>query len=260
MSEQERVIPAALAAVTVSMSFPSPEGRLAVLDHVSLEIPQGSFIALIGPSGCGKTTLIKVLAGLLTPDSGRIIIGAYEEDPRDRIAYMPQSDTLLPWHTAINNAILASRIAKRPKQVALAEAKDLFSRFGLSGFEDLYPTELSGGMRQRLALIRTFLAHRDVLLLDEPLGSLDALTRASLQDWLLSIWQELKKTILLVTHDVEEAALLSDKIILLSARPAHVREVFPVGFPRPRSRTATPLVRLKGEILDLIHAECSDAR
>ena len=258
MSEQERVIPTALAAVAVSKSFPSPARRFAVLDHVSLEIPQGSFTALIGPSGCGKTTLIKILAGLLTPDSGRILTGTRDGDPRDRIAYMPQSDTLLPWRTAIDNAILASRIDKRPKQVALAEAKDLFSRFGLSGFEDLYPTELSGGMRQRLALIRTFLAHRDVLLLDEPLGSLDALTRASLQDWLLSVWQELKKTILLVTHDVEEATLLSDRIILLSARPARVREVFPVEFIRPRSRTAVPLVRLKGKILDLIHAEGSD--
>jgi ABC-type nitrate/sulfonate/bicarbonate transport system ATPase subunit len=259
MNEQERVIPTALATVAVSMSFPSPERRFAVLDHVSLEIPQGSFTALIGPSGCGKTTLIKVLAGLLTPDSGKILTDACGEDPRDRIAYMPQSDTLFPWRTAIDNAILASRIDKRPKQVALAEAKDLFSRFGLSGFEDLYPTELSGGMRQRLALIRTFLAHRDVLLLDEPLGSLDALTRSGLQDWLLSVWQELKKTILLVTHDVEEAVLLSDRIILLSARPAHVREVFPVEFPQPRSRIAAPLVRLKGEILDLIHTEDSDA-
>ena len=259
MSEQERTIPTALAAVVVSKSFPSLERRLAVLDRVSLKIPQGSFTALIGPSGCGKTTLIKILAGLLTPDSGRILTGTRDGDPRDRIAYMPQSDTLLPWRTAIDNAILASRIDRRSKQVALAEAKNLFSRFGLSGFEDLYPTELSGGMRQRLALIRTFLAHRDVLLLDEPLGSLDALTRASLQDWLLSVRQELKKTILLVTHDVEEAVLLSDRIILLSARPAHVREVFPVEFSRPRSRIAAPLVRLKGEILDLIHTEGSDA-
>ncbi len=258
MNEQARAIPTALAAVAVSMSFSSPAGRLAVLDRVSLEISQGSFTTLIGPSGCGKTTFIKVLAGLLTPESGRILAGTREGDPRDRIAYMPQSDTLLPWCTALDNAILASRIDRRPKQIAVAEAKDLFSRFGLSGFEDLYPTELSGGMRQRLALIRTFLAHRDVLLLDEPLGSLDALTRASLQDWLLSIWQELKKTILLVTHDVEEATLLSDRIVLLSARPAHVRKVFPVEFSRPRSRTASPLVRLKGEILDLIHAEGSN--
>jgi ABC-type nitrate/sulfonate/bicarbonate transport system ATPase subunit len=257
MNKQMNENPTALAALAISKSFRALERRLSVLDGVSLDIPQGSFTTLIGPSGCGKTTLIKILTGLLSPDSGRILTWGCEGDPRDRTAYMPQSDTLLPWRTAIDNAILASVIDRRPKKTALAEARDLFSRFGLAGFEDHYPAELSGGMRQRLALIRTFLTHRDILLLDEPLGALDALTRASLQDWLLSVWEDLGKTILLVTHDVEEAVFLSDRITLLSARPAHVRRVFVVESPRPRSRTAAPLVRLKGEILDLIHAELS---
>jgi len=259
MNEQAGKLPSALSAIKISKSFFTPGGMLAVLDRVSLCIPRGSFTTLIGPSGCGKTTFVKILAGLLQPDSGRILTDAGEGDSRERIAYMPQSDTLLPWRTALDNAILASEIDGRPREEARAKAKRLFARFGLAGFEALYPAELSGGMRQRLALIRTFLAHREVLLLDEPLGSLDALTRATLQDWLLSVWEELGKTILLVTHDVEEAILLSDRIHLLSARPAHVRKEFTVEFPRPRSRTAEPLVKLKGEILDLIHGEAVNA-
>ena len=253
------VIPIAIAAEAIGKFFPVTGGRIPVLDRVSIDIRSGSWATIIGPSGCGKTTFLKIMAGLLQPDSGRILTDVGEGDPREQIAYMPQSDTLLPWRTALDNAILASEIDGRPREEARAKAKRLFARFGLAGFEALYPAELSGGMRQRLALIRTFLAHREVLLLDEPLGSLDALTRATLQDWLLSVWEELGKTILLVTHDVEEAILLSDRIHLLSARPAHVRKEFTVEFPRPRSRTAEPLVKLKGEILDLIHGEAFNA-
>ena len=168
---------------------------------------------------------------------------------------MPQRDTLLPWRTALDNAILASEIESRSRECARAEARDLFCRFGLEGFEDLYPAELSGGMRQRLALIRTFLTHREVLLLDEPLGSLDALTRTAVQEWLLAVWEGLGKSILFVTHDVEEAVVLSDQIVLLSARPARVRQRFSVDFPRPRKRTEKDFVSLKGKILDLVHAE-----
>ena len=168
---------------------------------------------------------------------------------------MPQSDTLLPWRSALDNALLPSQIEHRPRAAAIGEARDLFSRFGLSGFERLFPSEMSGGMKQRLALMRTFLSHREILLLDEPLGALDALTRAHLQDWLLSIWREMRKTILLVTHDVEEALLLSDRIILFSARPAHVQADFAVGEPRPRARSDRSLMQRKEELLQLIYAE-----
>jgi len=181
-------MPSAIAAEEITKSFPIAGGKIPVLKRVSIDIRSGSWSTIIGPSGCGKTTFVKIMAGLLQPDSGRVLTDAGEGDPRERIAYMPQSDTLLPWRTALDNAILASEIARRPREEARAKAKRLFARFGLAGFEALYPAELSGGMRQRLALIRTFLAHREVLLLDEPLGSLDALTRATLQDWLLSVW------------------------------------------------------------------------
>ena len=168
---------------------------------------------------------------------------------------MPQSDTLLPWRTALANALLFAQVDRRSQRDAICEAKGLFVCFGLSSFEELYPVELSGGMKQRLALMRTFLSHRDILLLDEPFGALDALTRAHLQDWLVSVWQEMAKTILLVTHDVEEALLLSDHIFLLSARPACVRNDFTIDIARPRTRSDTSLVQQKEELLHLIYAE-----
>jgi len=252
-------VPIAIAVADISKSFTSQTGRIPVLDRVSIDVPQGAWVTVLGPSGCGKTTLIRIMSGLLIPDSGRIITDIGEGDPRGQIAYMPQSDTLLPWRSALENAILASEVDGQPREQAKKDARRLFSRFGLAGFESLYPTELSGGMKQRLALIRTFLAHREVLLLDEPLGSLDALTRAAVQEWLLDVWSELRKTILLVTHDIEEALLLSDRIELLSTRPAQVRREFSPELPRPRSRTAEPLVKLKGEILELIHREGLDA-
>ena len=241
--------------VDVEKTFSVLGGTLSVLEGVSLDVLRGSLIGLIGPSGCGKTTLTKIMAGLLRPDSGEILTFGERRDPREQVAYMPQRDTLLPWRTALGNAILASEIEGRPREGARAEARELFYRFGLEGFENLYPSELSGGMRQRLTLIRTFLAHREVLLLDEPLGSLDAFTRAAVQEWLLSVWEELGKSILFVTHDVEEAIVLSDQIVLLSARPARVRQRFSVDVPRPRKRTERGFVALKGRILDLVHAE-----
>jgi ABC-type nitrate/sulfonate/bicarbonate transport system ATPase subunit len=245
----------AIRVINIEKAFPVIDGFLPVLNGVSLDVPRGSLISLIGPSGCGKTTLTKIMAGLFLPDSGEILTSRGKGDLREQVAYMPQRDTLLPWRTALDNAILASEIEGRSKVYARAEARDLFYRFGLEGFEGLYPAELSGGMRQRLTLIRTFLAHREVLLLDEPLGSLDALTRAAMQEWLLSVWEELGESILFVTHDVEEAVVLSDQIVLLSARPAYVRERFLVDFPRPRKRSGREFVALKGKILDLVHAE-----
>ncbi|HDL84826.1 MAG TPA: ABC transporter ATP-binding protein [Candidatus Acetothermia bacterium] len=242
----------------VTKTFSVPSGDLPVLDGVSFAIEDGTFACIIGPSGCGKTTLIKILAGVLPFDSGQIVVHAGQSKLQAQVAYMPQSDTLLPWRTAFANALLPAQIERRSRVKAIREAQDLFARFGLSGFEDLYPVELSGGMKQRLALMRTFLSQRDILLLDEPLGALDALTRAHLQDWLLSVWQEMKKTILLVTHDVEEALLLSDRIILMSARPAYVHTDLVIDLPRPRACSDATLVRQKEDLLKRIFAEERD--
>ena len=250
---------ALLSVRRITKAFSVPGGDLPVLDGVSFSIDRRGFAGVVGPSGCGKTTLIKMLAGILSVDSGEIAVGQETGNLRGEVAYMPQSDTLLPWRTALANALIPAQIDHRPSGEAIRETRDLFAHFGLSGFEDMYPVELSGGMKQRVALMRTFLSHRDILLLDEPFGALDALTRAHLQDWLVSVWHEMAKTILLVTHDVEEALLLSDHIFLLSARPACVRNDFTIDLSRPRARSDAVLVRQKEELLQMIYAEESNA-
>jgi len=162
---------------------------------------------------------------------------------------MPQGDSLLPWRTALGNILAALEVDGRPRPEAVSKARDCLAQFGLGGFEKSYPFELSGGMRQRVALLRAFLAQRELLLLDEPLGALDALTRAELQDWLFSVWQTLRKTVVLVTHDVEEALLLSDRVFVLSARPAKVIAEIPVPQERPRFRIDSQIQGLREEIL-----------
>ena len=244
-----------LRVESVSKAFRERSKRLPVLDSVSFDLEGGTWTTLLGPSGCGKTTLLKILAGLETPDSGRIIVEGCETSRLGATAYLPQLDTLLPWRTALGNAILASEIDGKPIDDAKKEALELFDHFGLSGFESLYPNQLSGGMRQRLALIRTFLAHRSILLLDEPLGALDPLTRATLQKWLLGVWSELKKTVLLVTHDAEEALLLSDRILVLTERPARLQLDQAVNLERPRDRGSSALVAQKSRLLSLLLRE-----
>ena len=233
----------AIAVRGVAKSFAETD----VLASVTFDVEAATWTTILGPSGCGKTTLLRILAGLLDPDEGDVSI-----DGRAATSYLPQRDTLLPWRTALDNAVLASEIEGRPLAEARSVAIELFEHFGLSGFERSYPSQLSGGMRQRLALIRTFLAHREILLLDEPLGALDPLTRASLQDWLLTVWAELRKTILLVTHDVEEALLLSDRVLVMTDRPAAIARDLRVELPRPRSRASAELAETKGRLLDLL--------
>ena len=249
--------PATLATVAVSKSFLRGRRTIPVLDAVSIEVPSGSWVSVIGPSGCGKTTLLRIIAGLLAPDGGRVSIGTCGAREREGMAYMPQRDTLLPWRTALDNAVLGPEVDGRPWGKAQEEARALFARFGLSGSELLFPHQLSGGMRQRVALMRTFLCQREVLLLDEPLGSLDALTRATMQRWLCSVWQELGHSVLLVTHDIEEAILLSDRIYLLSASPARVVSELALDWPRPRLRNADATVQMKARILDQVCVEAS---
>ena len=239
----------------LTKSFHQQSTTISVLDSISFDLESGTWTTILGPSGCGKTTLLRILAGLEVPDSGRVVVEESESPTLGATAYLPQLDTLLPWRTALGNAVLASEIDGKPTDVAKKEAIDLFDQFGLSGFESLYPNQLSGGMRQRLALIRTFLAHRDILLLDEPLGALDPLTRATLQNWLLGVWSELKKTVLLVTHDAEEALLLSDRILVLTERPARLQLDQLVDLTRPRDRGANLLVAQKSQLLSLLLQE-----
>lgn len=241
----------ALRLTQVQKAFRSRSSRLLVLRDLSFSVQAGTWVTLLGPSGCGKTTLLRILAGLETPDEGQVILRT--TPPRAKMAaYLPQHNTLLPWRTVLGNAVLSSEVDRRPMLQARQEARQLLERFGLSGFERRYPAQLSGGMRQRLALIRTFLSHRSILLLDEPLGALDPLTRANMQDWLLSVWGEFQKTVLLVTHDPEEALLLSDRVLLLSQRPACVLRDETIGLPRPRDRGSMDMVRRRLALLDLL--------
>ncbi len=231
-------------------------GDLSVLDEISFSVAAGGFVSLLGPSGCGKSTVLRVLAGLLVPDAGTATVGGEPVIGRPGLtAYMPQRDLLLPWRRALANATVGAEVRGRPRAEARAAAAALFERFGLTGFERAWPSQLSGGMRQRLALLRTFVAGLDVLLLDEPFGALDAITRSDLQRWLAEVLAADRRTTVLVTHDVEEALMLSDSVIVLSARPGSVVAALDVGFERPRAAsllTSPDFVALKAKVLDAL--------
>jgi ABC-type nitrate/sulfonate/bicarbonate transport system ATPase subunit len=215
-------------------------GELRVIERIDLEAEPGDVVGIVGPSGCGKTTLLELVAGLRPPDSGAIAIGG-RADARERLArsaYMPQRDLLLPWLSALDNAALALRMAGVPRPEARARADEHFERLGLAGFERARPGELSGGMRQRVAFLRTLMAGRAVLLLDEPFASLDAITRAEMQSWLAAVLRGDQHTVLLVTHDVEEALYLSDRVLVLGSRPASVTDRIETETPRAADRAA----------------------
>jgi ABC-type nitrate/sulfonate/bicarbonate transport system ATPase subunit len=216
-------------------------GAVKALDGVSLRAAANETVAIVGPSGCGKSTLLELVCGLAEPDAGRVTAAP--------AALMPQRDALLPWLSALDNAGLALRVAGASRAAARRAAHEHFAAFGLEGFERARPRELSGGMRQRVAFLRTLLAGRPVLCLDEPFGALDALTRAQMQRWLAGALEREPRTVLLVTHDVEEAVLLADRIVLLSSRPGRVVETIDVALPRPRKRTDVAVVELREHAL-----------
>jgi ABC-type nitrate/sulfonate/bicarbonate transport system ATPase subunit len=209
-------------------------GAIVALDDVSLHVDAGEVVAVVGPSGCGKSTLLELVCGLLAADEGSVSSAP--------AVLMPQRDLLLPWLCALDNAALALRIGGLGRDGARDRARPLFERLGLAGFERARPHELSGGMRQRVAFARTLLSGKPVLCLDEPFGALDALTRADLQGWLAAALEEEPRTVLLVTHDVEEAAVLADRIVVLSPRPGRVVAELTVGTPRPRAATDRPVL------------------
>ncbi len=201
----------------------SPDSRL-ILKDFNVSVSEGEFVSLLGPSGCGKSTFLNLLAGILTGYEGEIYIdGELIRGMSGHFAYMPQNDLLLPWRTVLDNVCLYSEIHHKKKEV-VEEARSKMSQFGLKGYEDSYPDELSGGMRQRAAFLRTALCEADILLLDEPFGALDMITRGKLQDWLYKLCKEWKKTVLLVTHDTDEAIYLSDRILVLDRSVEGIRD------------------------------------
>jgi ABC-type nitrate/sulfonate/bicarbonate transport system ATPase subunit len=242
----------------VSKTFHDDGHYVHALDDISFAAQPGEFITVIGPSGSGKSTLFNLITGLVQPDGGEIRFdGSPVRQRAGRVGYMPQRDLLLPWRTVLNNVILGPELDGRSKRKARAQAREMMPLFGLAGFEHAYPDTLSGGMRQRAALLRTFLTDRDVLLLDEPFGALDALTRRELQRWLLDIWEHFRKTILFITHDVEEAVFLADRVLVFSARPGRIVNELHVELPRPRqslSLLSNDLRRLEAELLAALEA------
>lgn len=241
--------PAGVRLRDAALTYPARgrHGRaLEALAGVTLDVREREIVALVGPSGCGKTTVLELVCGLQAPDTGTV-----EAAPA---VLMPQRDLLLPWLDALDNAALALRIHGADRASARAEAQPLFTTFGLEGFEHARPHELSGGMRQRVAFLRTLLSGKQVLCLDEPFGALDTLTRADMRDWLAAALAREPRTALLVTHDVEEAAMLADRIVILSPRPARVRAVLDVPLPRPRQVTDASLVALREQALEALRA------
>jgi NitT/TauT family transport system ATP-binding protein len=218
------------------------------LAGVDLALAEGEIVAIVGPSGCGKSTLLELVAGLERPDAGAVDAPA--------AAYMPQKDLLLPWRDALGNAAIALEAGGTPRREARRRAAPLFERFGLGGFERTPPYELSGGMRQRVAFLRTLLPGRPLLLLDEPFASLDSLTRGEMQSWLAGALEAEPRTTLLVTHDVEEALYLSDRVAVMSPRPGRIVAELEVGLPRPRPRRETvtdpAFVELKERALEAL--------
>ncbi|ARP86126.1 ABC transporter ATP-binding protein [Bordetella genomosp. 9] len=247
-----------LTLANISKTF----GSVRALSELQVNIAPGEFVTVVGPSGCGKSTLFNIVAGLEEPDAGGRIQFLGKPCPaRDllgKVSFMPQRDLLLPWRTVIDNAILAVELEGVRRADARRAAMEMLPEFGLAGFEKQYPQQLSGGMRQRVALMRTFMFKRDLMLLDEPFGALDALTRTMMQRWLLDVWQKHRRTILFITHDVDEALFLGDRVLVMTSRPGRVKLEQKVALPRPRLPdivTSPEFIAMKRTLLSAIEEE-----
>jgi len=251
-----------LSITALSKSFASPDAR-KVLDNINLEVAAGEFVSLIGPSGSGKSTLLHIVSGVDEPTSGTIAIGSGSGSgsAAGRLGasgYVMQRPLLLPWKTVRENIMLGPVLRHHPATAAAREAERLLKDFGLDAYAGAYPATLSGGMAQRVALLRTIMAGKDFLLLDEPFGALDALTRQTMQLWLLDVWSRFGSTVVCVTHDIREAILLSDKVYVLNGRPATIVSGVEIDLPRPRRRehlARREIVLLEKKLEDLLIQE-----
>ncbi|MEK3986092.1 ABC transporter ATP-binding protein [Paenibacillus sp. FSL K6-3166] len=234
-SPEAHTAPPALEVSGISKSFTHRRREANVLNNVSLKVEQQEFVSIVGPSGCGKSTLFHMIGGLVKPDAGTILMnGKVVTGQRGEISYMPQQPALFPWRTIEDNVLLAGEIKGALQDGAREEARQWLDKVGLSGFEQAYPHMLSGGMQQRAAFLRALLAPQELMLLDEPFSALDALTRSEMQRWLLELWEENRRSVLFITHNIEEALLLSNRIYVFSGRPGSILHTVDVPFPRPR--------------------------
>jgi NitT/TauT family transport system ATP-binding protein len=252
---EPRTHPAAAVSIAdVSKVFGTGRGSVAALDHVSLDVAPGEFVCLLGASGCGKSTLLNIVAGLDQPTSGTVSVRA------DKTGLMFQEAALFPWLTARGNVELALKLDGVGKAQRATRTDELLAMVHLGDFAKKRPHELSGGMRQRVALARALAQDAEVLLMDEPFGALDAMTRDRLHDELETVWRETRKTVIFVTHNVREAVRLGDRVVLLASRPGRVAEIFPVDIPRPRRIDSNEVATLAATITDRLRAEVSNGR
>lgn len=230
---------------------------LDTIENISLTLEENKIVSIIGPSGCGKTTLFEIISGLDYPDRGRVFIDGIDFTGRTgRVSYMRQKDLLFPWLTILENISLPAVLKGEKKETSRKNALELFEVFGLKGFENYYPGQLSGGMRQRAAFLRSYMYASDIILLDEPFGGLDAITRRKMQLWLQDLIDKFHSSILFITHSVDEAIFLSDKIYVLSKRPATVIEILEINLKRPRNTavfTTNKFIRIKEEVLNKLN-------
>ncbi|MWV45884.1 ATP-binding cassette domain-containing protein [Paenibacillus sp. HJL G12] len=231
----ETELPPALEASGISKSFRAKRSSLQVLDDITLTVRKGEFVSIVGPSGSGKSTLFHIIGGLVKPDAGTVRMnGTDVTGEQGHISYMPQQPALFPWRTIEDNVLLSQEVQGSVDQAARENARYWLDKVGLGGFEKAHPHTLSGGMQQRAAFLRALLSPQELMCLDEPFSALDALTRSDMQRWLLDIWEESRRSVLFITHNIEEALLLSSRIYVFSGRPASVLQVVDVPFPRPR--------------------------
>lgn len=231
-------------------TFYAKKGNTTALEDINLEIYDGEFVCLLGPSGCGKTTLLRMIGGLDVPTEGKVEIdGQIVNGPSPKMTMVFQEYSLFPWRTIEENVGFGLEMMGMPKEQRKAEVKKRLDLVGLSEFADSYPYELSGGMRQRAAVARALASDPAVMLMDEPFGALDAQTRNKMQNQLLDIWKSTKKTILFVTHSVDEAVFLSDRIVILSPRPGKIHQIYNVDIPRPRDRTTVEFAQIRKAVL-----------
>jgi len=263
-SPEAHTTPPALEVSGISKSFTHRRRETNVLNNVSLKVEQQEFVSIVGPSGCGKSTLFHMIGGLVKPDAGTILMnGKVVTGQRGEISYMPQQPALFPWRTIEDNVLLAGEIKGALQNGAREEARQWLAKVGLSGFEHAYPHMLSGGMQQRAAFLRALLAPQELMLLDEPFSALDALTRSEMQRWLLELWEENRRSVLFITHNIEEALLLSNRIYVFSGRPGSILHTVDVPFPRPRRDEITDspeFLKLKRQLSQWMREEQAKSR
>ncbi len=260
---------AAIELRNITKTFSLSDDRTAkdvlALDNINLTIDRGEFLTIIGPSGCGKTTLLRIIASLTPPDSGEILVdGEPVTEPGSQRAMVFQTFGLFPWKTVLDNVAFPLTVRKIPKAEATQRAREHLDQVGLDRFASAYPHQLSGGMQQRVGLARALATGADILLMDEPFGSIDAQTRELMQEELMRLWQEERKTVVFVTHDLDEAVLLADRVLLLSRGPGKVRESIPVNLPRPRSdydvRAHEEFARVRGHLWTALREDLLEER